>query len=160
MTSRGSDQTARMRRLIWGFAGCTYHIVGNLMHWLYLLWKNLTVNKMLNSQMCHVGLNTDFSVTIFRINFIDYKQELSFLHCHMLNTNYENRKKICISYDFCRWFTMKINLCSFKIWWDVKRALLPFKQEYTQSISISEQFDECTLGVTPQCHQQSPTLIG
>ena len=23
-----------MRRLIWGFAGCTYHIVGNLMHWL------------------------------------------------------------------------------------------------------------------------------
>ena len=33
-TSKGSDQTARMRRLIWGFAGCTYHIVGNLMHWL------------------------------------------------------------------------------------------------------------------------------
>ena len=23
-----------MRRLIWGFAGRTYHIVGNLMHWL------------------------------------------------------------------------------------------------------------------------------
>ena len=23
-----------MCRLIWGFAGCTYHIVGNLMHWL------------------------------------------------------------------------------------------------------------------------------
>ena len=23
-----------MRRLIWGFAGCTYPIVGNLMHWL------------------------------------------------------------------------------------------------------------------------------
>ena len=30
-TSEGSDQTARMRRLIWGFAGRTYHIVGNLM---------------------------------------------------------------------------------------------------------------------------------
>ena len=28
-----SVQTARMRRLIWGFAGRTYHIVGNLMHW-------------------------------------------------------------------------------------------------------------------------------
>ena len=26
-TSKGSDQTARMRRLIWGFAGRTYHIV-------------------------------------------------------------------------------------------------------------------------------------
>ena len=28
-TSKGSDQTGRMRRLIWGFAGHTYHIVGN-----------------------------------------------------------------------------------------------------------------------------------
>ena len=26
-----------MRRLIWGFAGRTYYIVGNLMHWLILL---------------------------------------------------------------------------------------------------------------------------
>ena len=25
-----------MRRLIWGFAGRTYHIFGNLMHWLIL----------------------------------------------------------------------------------------------------------------------------
>ena len=33
-TSKGSDRTARMRRLIWGFAGRTYHIVGNLMYWL------------------------------------------------------------------------------------------------------------------------------
>ena len=32
-TSKGSDQTARMRRLILGFVGRTYHIVGNLMHW-------------------------------------------------------------------------------------------------------------------------------
>ena len=31
VTSKGSDQTAHMRRLISGFAGCTYHIVGNLM---------------------------------------------------------------------------------------------------------------------------------
>ena len=30
-TSKGSDQTARMRRLICGFSGRTYHIVGNLM---------------------------------------------------------------------------------------------------------------------------------
>ena len=35
---QGSDQTARMRRLIWGFAGRTYHIVGNLIHWLKLLY--------------------------------------------------------------------------------------------------------------------------
>ena len=30
-TRKGSDQTAHMRRLIWDFAGRTYHIVGNLM---------------------------------------------------------------------------------------------------------------------------------
>ena len=30
----GSDQAALMRRLIWGFDSRTYHIVGNLMHWL------------------------------------------------------------------------------------------------------------------------------
>ena len=29
--SKGSDQTARMRRLVWAFAYRTYHIVGNLM---------------------------------------------------------------------------------------------------------------------------------
>ena len=30
VTSKGSDQTARMRRLVWAFTGRTYHIVGNL----------------------------------------------------------------------------------------------------------------------------------
>ena len=29
-TSKGSDLTARMRRLVLAFAGRTYHIVGNL----------------------------------------------------------------------------------------------------------------------------------
>ena len=33
-TCKGSDQTERMRRLIWGFAGCIYYIVVNLMLWL------------------------------------------------------------------------------------------------------------------------------
>ena len=32
-TSKGSDQTARMHRLIGAFAGRTYHAVGNLMSW-------------------------------------------------------------------------------------------------------------------------------
>ena len=31
VTSKGSDQSAHMRRLIRGFAGRAYHIVGNLM---------------------------------------------------------------------------------------------------------------------------------
>ena len=30
-TSKGSDQTAHMRRLIWGFVGRTNHFVGNFM---------------------------------------------------------------------------------------------------------------------------------
>ena len=30
-TSKGSDQTARMRRLVRALAGCTYHNGGNLM---------------------------------------------------------------------------------------------------------------------------------
>ena len=45
---KGSDQTAGMRRLILGFAGRTYHIVGNLMsrliicifRWLKILQSN------------------------------------------------------------------------------------------------------------------------
>ena len=41
-TSKGSDKTARMHRLIWGFAGRTYHIVGNLMPWL-----NIIINSYL-----------------------------------------------------------------------------------------------------------------
>ena len=28
------EYSVRMRRLIWDFAGRTYHTVGNLMHWL------------------------------------------------------------------------------------------------------------------------------
>ena len=35
--SKVSDQTVHMRRLIWGFAGPTYHIVGNLMSRLKLI---------------------------------------------------------------------------------------------------------------------------
>ena len=37
-----------MRRLIWGFAGRTYHIVGNLMHWLSVIFScccQLPINR-------------------------------------------------------------------------------------------------------------------
>ena len=37
VTSKGSDQTARMRRLIRGFAVRKYYTVGNLMSWLIIL---------------------------------------------------------------------------------------------------------------------------
>ena len=45
-TSKGSDQTARMRRLIWGFAGRTYDIVGNLTQWLNCYSINLSAWDM------------------------------------------------------------------------------------------------------------------
>ena len=40
---QGSDQTARMRRKIWGFAGRTYHIVGNLMPRLMYVFHQITI---------------------------------------------------------------------------------------------------------------------
>ena len=33
-TSKESDQTSRMRRLVIAFFGYIYHVVGNLMSWL------------------------------------------------------------------------------------------------------------------------------
>ena len=42
-----SDQTVHMRRLIWGFAGPTHHIVGNLMSRLnYILSSHRTQSRM------------------------------------------------------------------------------------------------------------------
>ena len=40
-----------MRRLIWAFAGRTYHVVGNLLHWLMC-------NKI-KSQNLIAGLNAE-----------------------------------------------------------------------------------------------------
>ena len=37
-TSKGSDQTARIRRLVWAIAGRTYHIVGNLLSQLIIFF--------------------------------------------------------------------------------------------------------------------------
>ena len=61
-TRKGSDQTARMRRLIWAFAGRTYHIVGNLMSRLKYfygekqkLWKTAIFRcKIILSKEIHV----------------------------------------------------------------------------------------------------------
>ena len=47
-TSKCSEQTVLMRRLVWEFAGCTYHIVGNLM--------SLKCGDMLVTQPCRLAL--------------------------------------------------------------------------------------------------------
>ena len=45
MTSKGSDQTARMRRLVGAFAGRIYHIVGNPR--LRLIWSLIDYKMLL-----------------------------------------------------------------------------------------------------------------
>ena len=50
LCSKGSDQTARMRRLIWGFAGRTRHIVGNLMPMLNYSVHLIRINTGDSSQ--------------------------------------------------------------------------------------------------------------
>ena len=47
-TSKGSHQTARMRRLVWAFAGRTYHIVGNLMSPLIYRGSYMSAHVLLN----------------------------------------------------------------------------------------------------------------
>ena len=48
---KGSDQTARMRRLIWGFAGRTYHIVGNLMLRLICYFIGFVIQLFISEHM-------------------------------------------------------------------------------------------------------------
>ena len=56
-TSKGSDQTAHMHRLIWGFAGHTYHFVGNLMHWLSYGKPISAVTTAADDNFCNTFLN-------------------------------------------------------------------------------------------------------
>ena len=47
-----------MRRLIWGSARRTYHIVGNLMHWLIYIqqtWKPVSIVWKYSDQTFHLG---------------------------------------------------------------------------------------------------------
>ena len=48
-TSKGSDQTARMHRLVGAFAGRTYHIVGNFMLRFILFHGFLSCRLLLES---------------------------------------------------------------------------------------------------------------
>ena len=54
-TSKGSDQTARMRRLVWAFASRTHHIVWNLMVWLIGLQMDL--NTLGYIDISHFGIS-------------------------------------------------------------------------------------------------------
>ena len=88
-TSKCSDQIARMRRLIWDFAGRTYHIVGNLMSRLKLIsrwgswhenfWDNHQQRKLI-SLMKEVPQNFTFEFLCWLSmqNYIHYFKLLIF----------------------------------------------------------------------------------
>ena len=67
-TSKGSDQTARMHRLVWAFAGRIYHIVGNLMPRLkyfqpqIILWREGNNEPVLTSEDKESCLMARYSV--------------------------------------------------------------------------------------------------
>ena len=73
-TSKGSDQTAHMRRLIWGFAGRTYHIVGNFMsrlNFLYLGWYKFTIACKLRSSYLWWKVDSSFSTSHIKVNIAE-----------------------------------------------------------------------------------------
>ena len=57
--SKGSDQTARMCRLICGFAGRSYHIVGNLISRLKCFYVTGSSNN--SRQLGRFSINGDCS---------------------------------------------------------------------------------------------------
>ena len=84
-TCKGSDQTARMRRLIWGFAGRTYHIVGNLMSQLIV--------------------DTSYKVQWYRICLIHKKPPWAF-NRHQIKPH--NKQHPSWSSKYCRYFLQSI----------------------------------------------------
>ena len=82
--SKGSDQTARMRRLIGGFAGRTYHVVGNLMSRLNY-WELVNITDSLE----FASLSTRDARLIMTIlsQQIDYQPMLIWLKNHVGSGN-------------------------------------------------------------------------
>ena len=80
-TSKGSDQNARMRRLIWAFAGSTYHIVGNLMATLIFYspesdwqwcWSDSTVAQVGLYLLVHLQFHLVFLQWFLSCALIEY----------------------------------------------------------------------------------------
>ena len=62
-----------MRRLIWGFAGRTYHIVGNLMSrliykeaWCYWNHAWLSLPQIPHKQYCHTGVGGNLAERVIK----------------------------------------------------------------------------------------------
>ena len=78
-TSKASDQTVHMRRMIWAFADCTYHIVGNLVSQLIYILHSYCLK-------C-VDVNNGFWVLIWQLvitfgSKVEVKNTLNFVYIH------------------------------------------------------------------------------
>ena len=87
-----------MRRLIWAFAGCKYHIVGNIMSWLILNIGSYTkanislnlLNELWKRDKMH-GLLSIWSLFLKRVKKFNNTRFYLFFD-----------SKITLKYDFCR----------------------------------------------------------
>ena len=107
-TSKGSGQTVRMHRLIWAFAGRTYHIVGNLMSRLiyteqynlsYFSWRCFNFSYLEEGHIVTISTKLLWSLAldaVFLHTFIiNYKQQKN-SHAHYPTCC--SLAKICFSY--------------------------------------------------------------
>ena len=65
-----------MRRLIRGFAGRTYHIVGNFMHWLNIVRKSLA-NVFSTDTLCKQFRSSSDPVNYHGCNIFAHRRETS-----------------------------------------------------------------------------------
>ena len=78
-----------MRRLIWGFAGRTYDIVGNLMHWLIIIisaWANFEcVGKEGSSEARILRYIPDPYIAFVSYNAYVLMVQIGFYSIHRVN---------------------------------------------------------------------------
>ena len=105
--SKGSDQTVCLRRLIWGFAGHTYHIGENLMS--RLIYLRYTLEKQ--QTVLHYKLYIDLSIA-------------SVISCHtkiLFSTSYIKLSVLFMVGKQCRTgIHCSLRECSIKIWIQMK----------------------------------------
>ena len=84
-----------MRRLIWGFAGCTYHIVGNLMSRL----------------ICFGCLGKSFVLDMRSYNKMIFRLMFSFSYISLANLVKPNSLWVCLFCGMFHWHHWPIKCC-------------------------------------------------
>ena len=71
MFNKGSDQTVRVRRLVWAIAGRTYLIVGNLMSPLKFCLAEISVTTEIKRHGDVILMNVKFCNKILKLKMPD-----------------------------------------------------------------------------------------